>query len=368
MDVAAERIIKAVVSVRARTAAALEAMEKAATAAAAPAPLTKKHYLSDTYRFSCEGALVAAYTLEAGSGAPAWTPVAAASAPGVDAAALAPAVTTANKACAAAVVLSETVAHPQGGGQPSDKGLIVLHTPCGKPSALFAFTAVAPTPNGGGIAHFGAFIPLPEAPTPEGLAAAADAVTETPAAGAALCPPPELPGLRSAAVYLNRPHRKLAARLHSAGHLLDLAVRHVQAALGGGKDALPPLVPSKGYHFADGPYVEYIGSVSAEQLPLMPRLITEECAKLLAPEAAAATGVVTVPAGDAAGLAAAGVEPASVAHLPAGSDVRIVSIGAPDNSCPCGGTHVPHASDIGRITVTGFKTKKNVTKVTYSIE
>ena len=47
--------------------------------------------------------------------------------------------------------------------------------------------------------------------------------------------------------------RRLFARVHSAGHLLDIAM-----SLAGRSD----LKPSKGYHFAAGAYVEYIGEVS----------------------------------------------------------------------------------------------------------
>lgn len=43
--------------------------------------------------------------------------------------------------------------------------------------------------------------------------------------------------------------RKLNARLHSAGHLLDVAVNRLKL----------DWKPGKGYHFADSPYVEYVG-------------------------------------------------------------------------------------------------------------
>lgn len=43
--------------------------------------------------------------------------------------------------------------------------------------------------------------------------------------------------------------RRKHAKLHSAGHLLDLAVQN----LGFGWET------AKGYHFEDGPYVEYKG-------------------------------------------------------------------------------------------------------------
>jgi Ser-tRNA(Ala) deacylase AlaX len=46
--------------------------------------------------------------------------------------------------------------------------------------------------------------------------------------------------------------RKLHARYHSAGHLLDIAVRRCGQT---------QLQPGKGYHFPVGAYVEYIGVV-----------------------------------------------------------------------------------------------------------
>lgn len=46
------------------------------------------------------------------------------------------------------------------------------------------------------------------------------------------------------------------ARVHSAGHLIDVAMNRAER-----KD----LEPSKGYHFAQGSYVEYIGTVAADE-------------------------------------------------------------------------------------------------------
>merc|ERR1712178_619010 len=50
-----------------------------------------------------------------------------------------------------------------------------------------------------------------------------------------------------ASCQIDAERRRLAARLHSAGHLLDVAV----------KAADLHWIPSKGYHFPDGSYVEY---------------------------------------------------------------------------------------------------------------
>ena len=54
--------------------------------------------------------------------------------------------------------------------------------------------------------------------------------------------------------HVDEAKRRLFARVHSAGHLLDIAM--VRA---GRND----LKPSKGFHFSEGAYVEYIGNVDA---------------------------------------------------------------------------------------------------------
>lgn len=57
----------------------------------------------------------------------------------------------------------------------------------------------------------------------------------------------------SATLVLDADKRMLHAALHSAGHAIDHAVLE---AVGKGV-----LKPSKGYHFADSPYVEYEGKL-----------------------------------------------------------------------------------------------------------
>lgn len=70
---------------------------------------------------------------------------------------------------------------------------------------------------------------------------------------------------------MNADKRRLYARLHSAGHLLDIAVEKMGLKW----------LPGKGYHFEDSPYVEYIGSPDGSNLEELRRLLDEECAKLI---------------------------------------------------------------------------------------
>ncbi len=46
-------------------------------------------------------------------------------------------------------------------------------------------------------------------------------------------------------------NRKINARNHSAGHLIDIGVFSTGLEI----------IPTKGYHFRDAPYVEYEGKI-----------------------------------------------------------------------------------------------------------
>ena len=60
--------------------------------------------------------------------------------------------------------------------------------------------------------------------------------------------------------------RKVYAKYHSAGHLLDIAVRRCGQT---------QLHPGKGYHFPVGAYVEYVGVVDNAIKDKLPAMITE---------------------------------------------------------------------------------------------
>jgi len=133
-------------------------------------------------------------------------------------------------------------------------------------------------------------------------------------------------------------HRERSARTHSAGHLIDVAMQRVGVTL----------EPTKGYHWPSGAYVEYADPpetrMSApEREALLPRL------QAALDELRAEDAPTTVEA-DAAGT-------------------RIVTIGG--LACPCGGTHVPSAAAIGRVTIEGLKKKgsgkKAALRVSYSM-
>jgi Ser-tRNA(Ala) deacylase AlaX len=118
------------------------------------------------------------------------------------------------------VLLSETIFHPQGGGQPFDKGVIIGKT--------IKFLVSEVRQKGDEVQHIGTF------ETPEDNFVEGEEVD----------------------LEIDEEARRLNARLHSAGHLLDIALRNIGQT---------QLVPGKGYHFPDAPYVEYEGNIDQKE-------------------------------------------------------------------------------------------------------
>lgn len=236
--------------------------------------------------------------------------------------------------CRGIVVLDRSVTHPQGGGQPADRGSLlwlgasgaaleapIVHVCKGPPGSSLA---------GGILLHLGG--------------EAGRAVSERlPAQGARVL------------ATVDAAWRAQCARLHSAGHLLDAAMRSLA----------PHLEPGTGYHFPDRPSVQYSGKLNAaECADLMPRL-QAGCDALIVRDAK--TGVAVFKAGDAKTAEAAGATAGDSEGYPEGATVRIISVGDAENQCPCGGTHVERAGELAGLRILGIKSKKGTTKVTYDM-
>jgi Ser-tRNA(Ala) deacylase AlaX len=61
-------------------------------------------------------------------------------------------------------------------------------------------------------------------------------------------------------MHIDQACRKLYSRLHSAGHTIDSALKRCDG------DIFHRLKATKGYHFIDGPYVEYEGDVTDKEM------------------------------------------------------------------------------------------------------
>ncbi|XP_039809475.1 alanine--tRNA ligase-like isoform X1 [Panicum virgatum] len=139
-----------------------------------------------------------------------------------------------------AVVLDATVFYPQGGGQPADTGAIS--------AAGTRFLVEDVRAKDGVVFHYGRF---------EG-------------AGEGCRHGFKEGGCVSLEVDAER--RSLNSRLNSAGHLLDICVSNV---------GLSHLEPGKGYHFPDGPFVEYKGVIPPEQIQDKKNELEREAKRLI---------------------------------------------------------------------------------------
>jgi len=205
-----------------------------------------------------------------------------------------------------AVVLDKTIFYPQGGGQPSDTGTIKSD------SALFNVTFVG-LDEEGVVWHFGVF--------------EKGAFTKN----------------EEVILEVDGEKRKLHARIHSAGHLIDCAIQDINVEI----------KPDKGFHFAEGPYIESVGEVENKEkfkedieqkvnelvqsgLKLNKEILSEDEAKNQCVEA------------------------------PLGKSVRMVGFKGYE-ACGCGGTHVTNSSEIGNITIRKVSSKKGKTKISYAV-
>lgn len=135
---------------------------------------------------------------------------------------------------------------------------------------------------------------------------------------------------------VDEPRRRYHARLHSAGHLLDVAVRRLDL----------PLRPGKGYHHPTGAYVAYEGDIPADDRQDTIGKLSTVIKEIIetTPEDDCVTSKI-----DAEGT-------------------RTVRLVQEDLDCLCGGTHVEHVSQIGAVEITKISRKQKKTRIGYSVE
>ncbi|MDD3302906.1 MAG: alanine--tRNA ligase-related protein [Candidatus Gracilibacteria bacterium] len=207
-----------------------------------------------------------------------------------------------------AVILDETIFYPQGGGQPSDKGEIISD------NAKFVVTDVR-LDEEGVVWHFGKF--------DTGEFKKGDKVQ----------------------LKIDSEIRITNSKLHSAGHLIDCAVT---------KMGIDNIEPTKGYHFSNGPYIEYKGELEnpSEIIPELEKTVNELIqdnlgveVKSLSVEEAKEEGV----------------------YAPAGKGARVVNFSG-FKKYGCGGTHINNTQEIGKINILKIKSKSGIIRVSYSVE
>ncbi len=209
------------------------------------------------------------------------------------------------------VLLDSTIFYPQGGGQPYDQGTMECD---GK---IFQVHEVRF--YDGEVYHYGTF---------DGARfEAGNQVT----------------------LKVDAARRTLHSKIHTAGHLVDVAMMNV------GYD----FEPTKGYHFPDSPYVEYNGVIEPEQREAAKQQLNNALAKLIASNETVQHKVVNTKAE---------LEPLCPFvpdYIPEGKPIRVVTV-AQNIGCPCGGTHVKQLSELNTITVHKIKAKNGHTRISYT--
>ncbi len=208
------------------------------------------------------------------------------------------------------VYLDQTVFYPQGGGQPYDTGTIT--------SGSTKFIVEEVRFVDGLVHHIGHF---------EGH--------------------PFMQG-EDIKCVVDRERRELNTRVHSGGHLLDMAVNEL------GYD----WIPGKGYHFPQGSYVEYTGSLGDEEKEAVIKKLSDKISEIQG--RGIETTIQFVSKDEMAKLCRHVPE-----YLPKDKPSRVVLYG--DFGVPCGGTHVAKLSDIGPETIRKIKAGPETIRISYEV-
>lgn len=144
--------------------------------------------------------------------------------------------------------------------------------------------------------------------------------------------------------------RSINTRLHSAGHVVDLAVERLGL----------PWVPGKGAHYPHMSFVEYDAAVNPEEVEAIQTEIQRTANDVIA--AGSSNEIRFMPVSEM-GTYCRNVP----GNIPTNKPARIVLYSA-DFGVPCGGTHVVDVRDIGPLTISKIKSKKGLTKVSYALE
>ncbi len=205
-------------------------------------------------------------------------------------------------------VFDRTIFYPQGGGQPSDLGIIQVDE--------MKYNVVHVAFSEGKVLHYLDNI---------------DGIKEN----------------SNVLMNVDSERRIINAKAHTAGHLLDAISRTVA----------PEIIGKKGYHFSDGPYVEFEGA-----LKIQPEIFTDKVNSLLM-ESIKEELPIEVLNADSELLKTLKL-PVDF-KIPEGKKCRFVQIGK-FPPVPCGGTHLKNLFELKGIAIKKVHPpKKGLTKISY---
>lgn len=208
------------------------------------------------------------------------------------------------------MILDQTYFYPQGGGQPFDQGTIY------KDNAQMIVSEVRF--NEGKVLHIGKIM--------SGSFGKMDTVF----------------------FKIDGERRAVNRRNHTAGHLIDIAMKTVGN-----------FTPIKGFHFPQGAYVEYQGIVDEAKKEEMRSTLENKIDNLIESSLPVVTRFVQK--NELAKYCDFVPE-----WLPSDKPIRLVTIGDYKGH-PCGGTHVKNTSEIKKLIIEKIANKKGNTRISYKI-
>lgn len=225
------------------------------------------------------------------------------------------------------VVTEKTIFHPQGGGQPSDVGAMT-----GPAGAVFDVQAVRmDAVHDGQVLHFGRFGGSGGAPSAAPSFQPGEAVEQA----------------------IDADKRVLYSRLHTAGHVLGAAVRHLLEREVEGFDEL------KASHFPDSAACEFAGAIEGRWREPIQRKVDEYVAAAMP---------VEIDWWDEDDFRRHGLERLipDRSLAPPGEKFRVVNIVGAE-AYPCGGTHVDTTDLCGETKVKKISRSKGQSRVSYTV-
>ncbi|MEK7059614.1 MAG: alanine--tRNA ligase-related protein [Patescibacteria group bacterium] len=143
--------------------------------------------------------------------------------------------------------------------------------------------------------------------------------------------------------------RETNTRLHSAGHLLDMAVQELAS----------DWIPGRGAHYPHMSFVEYEVPSGTETDEALKERLQQKVSELTQSDY---QNKLLFMSKDEMAKYCRHVPD----NLPSNKPLRIV-LYADDFGIPCGGTHVKSTQEVGQINITKVKIKKGLAKVSYAV-
>ena len=242
------------------------------------------------------------------------------------------------------VVTAETIFYAQGGGQPSDTGIIRSGRQDFNGMSSFSVLAVRHA-SSGQILHLGRFEP---------------STTESFTAGTQVFQ------------SIDGDKRHLNSRIHTAGHIVGLAVRHLSTANASGSGPLVAdlgkITELKAQHYPEASFVDFRGLIDGK----LKEAIQSQCDRFVEQ----ALPIKVYWWNEAELRERCAIVPENMA-MPVLSTMDGIESGPPlfravdiegAGAYPCGGTHVTDTSVVGKIEIRKISRSKGMSKVSYSVK